>query len=135
MQKKIEPNKALIVLFCLLVFCIIEQVYELSYVDVASRPSTVAYENLIFAVYKPYVSPVFAKISLCRLSPTCSEYSAQAVKKYGIYKGGWLTIKRLGSCNSATPMGTGDKVPENIKKHIHLAQITCCGRCTIYSQL
>jgi len=85
MQKKIEPNKALIVLFCLLVFCIIEQVYELSYVDVASRPSTVAYENLIFAVYKPYVSPVFAKISLCRLSPTCSEYSAQAVKKYGIY--------------------------------------------------
>ena len=112
MQKRIETSKVLIVVSFLILFCIVEQVIELSYVDVACRPSTVVYDNLICSVYKPYVSPVFARISVCRFSPTCSDYSAQAVKKFGIYKGGWLTMKRLGRCNSATPMGTVDKVPK-----------------------
>jgi len=111
MQTKIESSKALIILLWLLLFCIVEQVSELSYADVACRPTTVVYEKLIYSVYKPYVSPLIAKIAHCRFSPTCSEYSTQAVKKYGIYKGGWLTIKRLISCNSVTPPGTFDKVP------------------------
>ena len=35
----------------------------------------------------------------CRYTPTCSEYSLIAIKKYGIIKGVWLSIKRIGSCH------------------------------------
>ena len=37
--------------------------------------------------------------SCCRFQPTCSEYAREALKKYGIFKGGWLTIKRLCRCH------------------------------------
>ena len=37
--------------------------------------------------------------SCCRFQPTCSEYARQAIQKYGIIKGGWLTIKRLLRCH------------------------------------
>jgi len=35
----------------------------------------------------------------CRFQPTCSEYARIALKKYGILKGGWLTVKRLCRCH------------------------------------
>ena len=35
----------------------------------------------------------------CRYTPTCSEYGLQAIQKYGPFKGGWLTLKRMGSCH------------------------------------
>ena len=35
----------------------------------------------------------------CRYDPTCSQYSIEALKKYGAFKGGWLGIKRIGSCH------------------------------------
>jgi len=35
----------------------------------------------------------------CRYDPTCSQYSIEALKKYGAFKGGWLSIKRIGSCH------------------------------------
>lgn len=35
----------------------------------------------------------------CRYSPSCSVYGITAIKKYGPFKGGWLTIKRILSCN------------------------------------
>ncbi len=35
----------------------------------------------------------------CRYTPTCSNYGIQALEKYGAFKGGWLTIKRVISCN------------------------------------
>ncbi|MDR0505208.1 MAG: membrane protein insertion efficiency factor YidD [Dysgonamonadaceae bacterium] len=35
----------------------------------------------------------------CRYTPTCSEYALQAIKKYGTFKGGWLTFKRLIRCH------------------------------------
>jgi len=35
----------------------------------------------------------------CRYTPTCSNYGIEALKKYGAIKGGWLTIKRVLSCN------------------------------------
>lgn len=37
--------------------------------------------------------------SCCRFQPTCSEYAREAIKKYGILKGGWLTVKRLSRCH------------------------------------
>ena len=35
----------------------------------------------------------------CRFYPTCSEYTKQAIIKYGIIKGGWLGIKRICKCH------------------------------------
>jgi uncharacterized protein len=41
----------------------------------------------------PYLTPS------CRYTPSCSVYGSEAIKKHGPFKGGWLTIKRLLSCN------------------------------------
>jgi putative membrane protein insertion efficiency factor len=35
----------------------------------------------------------------CRFTPTCSEYAMEALKKYGIMKGTWLSAKRIFRCH------------------------------------
>ena len=35
----------------------------------------------------------------CRYTPTCSQYALEAIRKYGIWKGGWLALKRILSCH------------------------------------
>jgi len=35
----------------------------------------------------------------CRFSPTCSEYSTEALEKYGAFKGTGLALKRLSKCH------------------------------------
>ncbi len=47
--------------------------------------------------YQLSVSPLLP--SSCRYTPTCSNYSLEALKKHGPFKGGWLSIKRFLSCN------------------------------------
>ena len=46
----------------------------------------------------------------CRFSPTCSEYTRQALLKHGIPRGTWLALRRLSRCH---PLGSGgyDPVP------------------------
>ena len=51
-------------------------------------------------VYQKTLSPLLP--TSCRYSPSCSNYSHEAVEKYGVIKGGWLGVKRLGRCR---PMG------------------------------
>lgn len=41
----------------------------------------------------------------CRFVPSCSQYSCEAVNKYGIIKGSWLTLKRLARCHPLNPGG------------------------------
>jgi putative membrane protein insertion efficiency factor len=48
-------------------------------------------------LYKRFVSPMLP--SACRFYPTCSEYMAQAVEKYGAVRGFWLGVKRLFRCH------------------------------------
>ncbi|PIS21535.1 membrane protein insertion efficiency factor YidD [candidate division WWE3 bacterium CG_4_10_14_0_2_um_filter_42_7] len=38
-------------------------------------------------------------VKICRFTPTCSEYTYQAIEKYGVLKGGFLGIKRIVRCN------------------------------------
>lgn len=35
----------------------------------------------------------------CRYTPTCSQYALEALRKYGLLKGLWLTLKRLARCH------------------------------------
>jgi len=46
----------------------------------------------------------------CRFYPSCSEYAYQAIAKYGLLKGGWMALKRLGRCHPLNPGGY-DPVP------------------------
>ena len=51
----------------------------------------------IIRVYQKYLSPLLGPS--CRFHPTCSEYAFQAVETYGVFKGGFLAIKRILKCN------------------------------------
>jgi len=47
--------------------------------------------------YKRFISPLLP--SACRFYPTCSEYTLQAVEKYGPWRGVWLGTKRIAKCH------------------------------------
>ena len=52
---------------------------------------------LLIKIYQYTLSPLIGRN--CRYTPTCSNYGIEAIRKYGAIKGGWLTIKRVASCN------------------------------------
>ena len=51
----------------------------------------------LIKIYQWTLSPFIGRS--CRYVPTCSVYGIEALKKYGAFKGSWLTIKRGVSCN------------------------------------
>ncbi|MGA9239808.1 membrane protein insertion efficiency factor YidD [Robiginitalea sp.] len=59
--------------------------------------------------YQKYISPLTPPS--CRYLPTCSQYSIEALQKHGLRKGGWLALKRVGSCHPWGGSGY-DPVPE-----------------------
>jgi uncharacterized protein len=54
----------------------------------------------------------------CRHLPTCSAYAEEAVGRFGIWAGGWMTVARLCRCH---PFGTSglDLVPPSLTPHAH----------------
>ena len=52
---------------------------------------------ILIRVYQYFISPLTG--ASCRYTPTCSQYGVEAIKKHGPFKGGWLTLKRIGRCN------------------------------------
>lgn len=62
----------------------------------------------LIRVYQYAISPLIGRS--CRYEPTCSEYTVDAIKKYGAIKGGWLGAKRIGRCHPWHPGGY-DPVP------------------------
>ena len=47
--------------------------------------------------YRQEISPLHPPC--CRFIPTCSEYALEAVEKYGVFRGGWLALRRLARCH------------------------------------
>lgn len=52
---------------------------------------------LLVKFYRNFISPLTP--ATCRYTPTCSQYSLTALRRYGPFKGGWLSLKRILSCN------------------------------------
>ena len=51
-------------------------------------------------VYKKYISGIFHFHGIeCKFYPTCSEYTKQAIEKYGLIKGTFLGFIRILKCN------------------------------------
>lgn len=51
----------------------------------------------LIRIYQYTISPYL--MPSCRFTPSCSVYGVEALKKYGPFRGGWLTLKRFLSCN------------------------------------
>jgi putative membrane protein insertion efficiency factor len=58
--------------------------------------------------YQVVLSPVFG--SSCRYYPSCSQYTYEAVEKYGPVRGIWMGVKRISRCHPFT-RGGYDPVP------------------------
>ncbi len=59
-------------------------------------------------IYQRFISPLTGPT--CRFTPTCSQYTIEAIEKYGAAKGVFLGIKRILRCNPFSKGGE-DPVP------------------------
>ena len=59
--------------------------------------------------YQRAISPLFP--SRCRFRPTCSAYAYEAITKYGVIKGGFLSVKRFLRCHPFSKADPFDPVP------------------------
>ena len=69
--------------------------------------------RLYQATISPDHSPLMTRIlpgGVCRFHPTCSQYTYQAIERYGMFKGGVMGIWRIARCNPFNPGGI-DPVP------------------------
>lgn len=52
---------------------------------------------LLIRAYKVALSPLFA--GSCRYVPGCADYTAEAIARHGVMRGGWLGARRLARCH------------------------------------
>lgn len=62
----------------------------------------------LIRAYQYAISPLLG--NRCRFDPSCSEYSMDALRRYGLFRGLWLTVRRIGRCHPWHPGGY-DPVP------------------------
>ena len=70
----------------------------------------------LIKIYKFVISPLLGQS--CRYLPTCSEYSIEALKEFGLVKGIFLSIKRILSCHPIKFLGGGEGFDPIKKKTI-----------------
>ena len=63
--------------------------------------------------YQLFISPLLG--SHCRYTPTCSQYMIEAVQEWGIFRGFFMGLKRIGSCHPWGGHGH-DPVPKRHRK-------------------
>ncbi len=62
----------------------------------------------LIRIYQRVLSPLLPPS--CRFVPSCSQYGLEAITHYGVFKGGWLAVRRLVRCHPFNPGGY-DPVP------------------------
>ncbi len=67
---------------------------------------------LIVKIYQIFISPILGQN--CRYLPTCSEYTVQSLKEYGVFKGLALSLKRISNCHPWGSQGY-DPVPKKLE--------------------
>ncbi len=70
----------------------------------------------IIKIYKFLISPILG--NSCRYLPTCSDYSIEALKTYGFFKGSYMSFKRIISCHPIKFLGGGggfDPIKKDMK--------------------
>lgn len=72
--------------------------------------------TLLIRIYQCIVSPLLGPA--CRFHPSCSQYALEAVGRFGVLRGGWLAVKRLGRCHPFHPGGL-DPVPPAPSRSLH----------------
>jgi len=68
---------------------------------------------LIIIGYQRLVSPYFP--SSCRFDPTCSHYAKEAIQTHGVFKGTFISVKRIAKCHPIKLLGGSegyDPVPK-----------------------
>ncbi len=65
----------------------------------------------LLVAYRSVVSPLL--IGQCRYMPSCSRYAEEAVRRYGLWYGGGLALRRLGRCHP-WHAGGWDPVPDRL---------------------
>lgn len=77
-----------------------------------ARMKTVLIKLLLLLIrfYQLTISPLLG--ANCRYQPTCSEYSKEAIKKFGPLKGSYFALKRISSCHPWGGSGY-DPVPDD----------------------
>ena len=68
---------------------------------------------LLIKGYRNFISPLFPPS--CRFRPTCSQYTLEAIERFGPVQGSWLSLKRILRCHPFHPGGY-DPVPPVSKK-------------------
>lgn len=63
---------------------------------------------LLIKGYQQVISPLLPQT--CKYYPSCSAYAVTALERYGVLRGGWLTVKRVVRCNPWS-YGGYDPVP------------------------
>ena len=66
----------------------------------------------LIRIYQLTLSPLLG--SNCRFQPTCSAYATEAIKKFGVLKGGYLSFRRLIKCHPFHEGGY-DPVPGTVE--------------------
>ncbi|KKU82510.1 MAG: hypothetical protein UY09_C0012G0014 [Parcubacteria group bacterium GW2011_GWA2_47_8] len=79
---------------------------------------------IAISLYQRTLSPdhgplrAFRAQGMCRHHPTCSQYTKEAIERFGIVRGGWLGVRRIARCSPFHDGGI-DPVPRRLGRLAH----------------
>lgn len=68
----------------------------------------------LIRIYRLLISPLFPPS--CRFQPTCSQYAAEAIDRFGAWRGSGLAVRRILRCHPFHPGGY-DPVPSTLENN------------------
>lgn len=71
--------------------------------------------ELLIRLYQCTLSPMLGPA--CRFEPTCSQYAIEAIHRFGVLRGGWLALRRLGRCHPFHAGGYDPVPPADSELH------------------